>query len=78
MILLSRSMVKLTCKLGINFFYFLSSTISYIPFNRLGITQHLIAGGIARLEEVRSAAGELENLYVKVCRGSPMYPLFLI
>jgi len=37
---------------------------------RLGITQHLIAGGIARLEEVRSAAGELENLYVKVDRQS--------
>ena len=29
----------------------------------------MIAGGIARLEEVRNAAGELENLYVKVCRG---------
>ncbi|KAG6866907.1 hypothetical protein C0991_003822 [Blastosporella zonata] len=35
---------------------------------RLGITQHLITSGIARLEEVRSADGKLENLYVRVDR----------
>ncbi|KAG6897567.1 hypothetical protein C0992_000155 [Termitomyces sp. T32_za158] len=35
---------------------------------RLGITQHLINSGIARLEEVRGANGELENLYVRVDR----------
>lgn len=34
---------------------------------RLGITQHLIRSGIARLEEVRDANGNLENLYVRVC-----------
>ncbi|KAJ3483997.1 hypothetical protein NLI96_g5928 [Meripilus lineatus] len=33
---------------------------------RLGITQHLIKSGIARLEEVRDANGALENLYVRV------------
>ncbi|KAF8910937.1 aflatoxin-detoxifizyme [Gymnopilus junonius] len=31
---------------------------------RLGITQHLILSGIARLEEVRDANGALQNLYV--------------
>ncbi|GLB34963.1 putative aflatoxin-detoxifizyme [Lyophyllum shimeji] len=35
---------------------------------RLGITQHLITSGIARLEEVRDANGALENLYVRVDR----------
>ncbi|KAG6818124.1 hypothetical protein H0H87_000029 [Tephrocybe sp. NHM501043] len=35
---------------------------------RLGITQHLINSGIARLEEVRNADGKLENLYVRVDR----------
>ncbi|KAG6877715.1 hypothetical protein C0993_004810, partial [Termitomyces sp. T159_Od127] len=34
----------------------------------LGITQHLINSGIARLEEVRDADGQLENLYVRVDR----------
>lgn len=34
---------------------------------RLGITQHLIRSGIARLEEVRDENGTLENLYVRVC-----------
>lgn len=34
----------------------------------LGITQHLIKSGIARLEEVRRADGSLENLYVRVRR----------
>lgn len=33
---------------------------------RLGITQFLINHGIARLEEVRSADGKLENIYVRV------------
>ncbi|OJT09019.1 Dipeptidyl peptidase 3 [Trametes pubescens] len=35
---------------------------------RLGITQHLIKSGIARLEEVRAADGALENAYVRVDR----------
>lgn len=35
---------------------------------RLGITQHLIKSGIARLEEVRGADGSLENVYVRVDR----------
>ncbi|KAJ3503498.1 hypothetical protein NLJ89_g8405 [Agrocybe chaxingu] len=35
---------------------------------RLGITQHLIQSGIARLEEVRDGSGKLENLYVRVDR----------
>ncbi|KAF8350715.1 aflatoxin-detoxifizyme [Amanita rubescens] len=35
---------------------------------RLGITQHLIKSGIARLEEVRDANGKLENLYIRVDR----------
>ncbi|TFK42589.1 aflatoxin-detoxifizyme [Crucibulum laeve] len=36
---------------------------------RLGITQHLINSGIARLEEVRDAGGKLTNLYVRVDRS---------
>jgi len=36
---------------------------------RLGITQHLIHSGIARLEEIRDAGGKLENLYVRVDRA---------
>ena len=39
------------------------------PQASLGITQHLIASGIARLEEVRAADGSLENAYVRVDRG---------
>ncbi|KDQ60841.1 hypothetical protein JAAARDRAFT_31830 [Jaapia argillacea MUCL 33604] len=35
---------------------------------RLGITQHLITEGIARLEEIRGADGKLENLLVRVDR----------
>ncbi|KAJ3559406.1 hypothetical protein NM688_g375 [Phlebia brevispora] len=35
---------------------------------RLGITQHLIKSGIARLEEIRAQDGTLENLYVRVDR----------
>ncbi|KAF8654206.1 hypothetical protein AX16_003732 [Volvariella volvacea WC 439] len=35
---------------------------------RLGITQHLIRSGIARLEEVRGEDGDLQNLYVRVDR----------
>ncbi|KAH9899428.1 aflatoxin-detoxifizyme [Cubamyces lactineus] len=35
---------------------------------RLGITNHLIKSGIARLEEVRAADGTLENAYVRVDR----------
>ncbi|KAF9052626.1 aflatoxin-detoxifizyme [Panaeolus papilionaceus] len=36
---------------------------------RLGITQHLIKSGIARLEEVRDDSGQLVNLYVRVDRA---------
>jgi len=35
---------------------------------RLGITQHLIEGGIAWLEEVRGADGDLKDLYIRVDR----------
>ncbi|KAH9063447.1 aflatoxin-detoxifizyme [Lactarius vividus] len=35
---------------------------------RLGITQHLIKGGIARLEEVRGVNGNLEDLFIRVDR----------
>ncbi|KAH9997284.1 aflatoxin-detoxifizyme [Russula vinacea] len=35
---------------------------------RLGITQHLIKGDIAWLEEVRGADGDLEDLYIRVDR----------
>ncbi|KAI0030824.1 aflatoxin-detoxifizyme [Vararia minispora EC-137] len=35
---------------------------------RLGITQHLIKGGIASLEEIRGADGALENIYIRVDR----------
>ncbi|KIY50904.1 hypothetical protein FISHEDRAFT_71212 [Fistulina hepatica ATCC 64428] len=35
---------------------------------RLGITQHLIRFGIARIEEVRGTDGVLENLYIRVDR----------
>ncbi|KAI0302020.1 aflatoxin-detoxifizyme [Russula brevipes] len=35
---------------------------------RLGITQHLIEGGIAWLEEIRGAGGDLEDLYIRVDR----------
>lgn len=47
--------------------------VLYHPSNRtirLGITQFLIKGGIARLEEMRSSDGKLENAYVRVCRAS--------
>ncbi|KZT26206.1 aflatoxin-detoxifizyme [Neolentinus lepideus HHB14362 ss-1] len=36
---------------------------------RLGITQHLIKEGIARLEEVRGADGKLEDLFIRVDRA---------
>ena len=39
-----------------------------MPFHRLGITQHLINSGIARLEEIRDAEGHLVNAYVRVDR----------
>jgi len=35
---------------------------------RLGITQHLIKSGIARLEEVKDQHGKLENIYVRLDR----------
>lgn len=47
--------------------------------HRLGITQHLIRSGIARLEEVRDANDKLENLYIRASRSSPVlsdYNLF--
>ena len=37
-----------------------------IPLSRLGITQTLIQGGIAHLEELRDKDGKLENLYIRV------------
>lgn len=40
--------------------------------HRLGITQHLIRSGIARLEEVRDANDKLENLYIRVSGSSPI------
>lgn len=43
---------------------FLPETISLC--DSLGITQHLIGGGIAWLEEVRGAEGDLEDLYIRV------------
>lgn len=36
-------------------------------FGSLGITQHLIKGGIASLEEVRGPGGDLEDLFIRVC-----------
>jgi hypothetical protein len=46
-------------------------------FGSLGITQHLIKGGIAWLEEVRGADGDLEDLYIRVRNshllGPPTY-----
>jgi dipeptidyl-peptidase-3 len=36
---------------------------------RLGITQHLLASGIARLEKVRDAHGTLVNAFVRVDRA---------
>jgi dipeptidyl-peptidase III len=41
-------------------------TCSVPLFCSLGITQHLIKGGVARLEEVRGADGVLEDLYIRV------------
>jgi hypothetical protein len=40
-----------------------------IFFDSLGITQHLIEGGIAWLEEIRGAGGDLEDLYIRVRGG---------
>ena len=34
----------------------------------MGITQHLVRSGIARVEEIRNGAGELENAYIRVDR----------
>jgi hypothetical protein len=39
----------------------------------LGITQHLIEGGIAWLEEVRGADGDLEDLYIRVRAGGSIW-----
>jgi hypothetical protein len=51
----------------------ISKTLSYHEtpplFGSLGITQHLIKGDIAWLEEVRGADGDLEDLYIRVRRG---------
>ena len=35
---------------------------------RMGITQHLVKSGIARLEEIRDKDNKLENMYVRVDR----------
>ncbi|KAL5533047.1 hypothetical protein ACEPAF_4823 [Sanghuangporus sanghuang] len=36
---------------------------------RMGITQHLVRSGIARVEEIRNEAGELENAYIRIDRA---------
>ncbi|EJD05931.1 aflatoxin-detoxifizyme [Fomitiporia mediterranea MF3/22] len=36
---------------------------------RMGITQHLVRSGIARVEEIRSTDGVLENAYIRVDRA---------
>ncbi|KAL5490401.1 hypothetical protein ACEPAI_5234 [Sanghuangporus weigelae] len=36
---------------------------------RMGITQHLVRSGIARVEEIRNEAGGLENAYIRVDRA---------
>lgn len=62
-----RNTDKHTCRLGkpsLNAHIFRCDTC----FGSLGITQHLIKSGIARLEEVRGADGSLENVYVRVDR----------
>ena len=38
-------------------------------FGSLGITQHLIKGDIARLDEVRGLDGDLEDLFIRVRGG---------
>lgn len=35
----------------------------------MGITQHLVKTGIAKLEEIRSSDGALENVYIRVDRN---------
>lgn len=40
-----------------------------ILFGSLGITQHLIKGGIAWLEEVRGEDGDLSDLFIRVRGG---------
>jgi dipeptidyl-peptidase-3 len=47
----------------------LTATLSNVTF-RLGITQHLIRSGIARLEEVCDSSGALVNMYVRVSQIS--------
>ena len=44
-----------------------ATDLSHSP--SLGITQHLIKSGIARLEEIRAADGTLTNAYVRVDRA---------
>ena len=34
----------------------------------MGITQHLVRSGIARVEEIRNENGQLENMYIRVDR----------
>lgn len=41
---------------------------------RLGITQFLVNSGIARLEEVRDADGNLTNFYCRVCSQPSFTP----
>jgi len=43
-----------------------------ILFGSLGITQHLIQGGIAWLEEVRSSDGDLSDLFIRVRGIQPL------
>lgn len=40
--------------------------LTHADFLRLGIAQHLIRSGIARLEIIRAETGKIENIFVKV------------
>lgn len=62
-----RSTVRRTCRLGQSYLNHLCDSATQTHESiRLGITQHLIKAGIARLEEVRGADGSLEDVYVRV------------
>lgn len=57
--------------------YLILSALSYrrqfLFYGSLGITQHLIKNGIAWLEEVRGAEGDLEDLYIRVRDSSCLW-----
>lgn len=67
-------MGKHTCKLGKHILKLQRFTPWWSHIHRLGITQFLIEGGLARLEEVRDSDGKLENIYVRV--SSPALFIF--